>query len=184
MAYFATLLIVWIEDMEYTDLVLMQQVSPELAKRLGYRRILTQSDIVVTNTLGKAGAKRCLFTGSEKGRLDHAIREGSVIGILLEDNIEAKSVIEHAASEEKPLFLAATHLTSSDTRERLRNIYRMRRLFAFARHARARLGLITLAADASELLSSMQMLEIAMMLGAEEPYAKAMLEVLGGKNDT
>ncbi len=167
--------------MAYTDLVLMQQTSIELAKRLGYSRIFTSSDISIAR---KQSVRKCIFIGSEKGRLDHAIRDSSVIGIVLEDSIESKSVIEHAASEGKPIFLIATHLTSAATQARLRSIYRMRRLFGFARHARASIGIISLASEPAELLSSMQMLEIAKMLGADEPYAKEMLEVLSGAYDT
>lgn len=164
--------------MAYYDLVKMEAVERKTASILGYKKIFLKNEIPIVN--GPESNGKCIVMNGEPGMLSRALRRSNVIGIIIRDNELIRQAVEEAAENGKLLVFPIRDITCTDTRTRMRNLYRMRGLMAFATHSKAKISLVTLAEDESELLSTIQMLEIAKFLGAKEDHAREMLSNLGG----
>ncbi len=169
--------------MKYTDLTLMESPDTELAARLGFLRVLGSIHIAVSSSSSSPEGPHIVISDSQ-GELSKALRESSVAAIVVKDSAIMRKVFAEAAEREKPLLLIATELTCAEGRQRLRNIYRMKNLFRIAKHAGCRIGIVTLARDRESMLSVMQMIELAMLIGATRSEAKNMLLVLGDNHDS
>ncbi len=164
--------------MEYSDIAAMEAVPESTAKVLGYRKIFGRREIEVNEVPSQHSA--CVVRSSEPGVLGMALRRSNVIGVMIKDNELIRRTVEEAAEAEKALFLSAHELTCVETRERLRNLYRMRSLLSFAMRTGAEVRLVSLAQEDSCLLSAMQLVELARFLGAGEAHAKEMVRWMGG----
>lgn len=169
--------------MAYFDLVRMEAPEKKFSTALGFKKILTTSQIEIVD--GKSlGNKTYIVRNSEPGVLGRALKHNGVIGIIINDSEMLRMTIEETAESEKILFLPTYDITCLDTRTRLRNLYRTRHLLAFATRSKAKTSLITLAEEKADMLSSSQMIELAMFIGAKEESAKKMLSALGEYCDT
>ncbi len=163
--------------MAYFDLVGMESADRKTASLLGYKKIFSAKEIVLTDNVNLG--EPCIVISNEPGTLGRALRKGNVEGVMIKDNELIRQAVEECREHEKLLCFSARELTAVDTRTRMRNLYRMRGLMAFALRSRARIALITLAKDESEMLSSMQMTGLAKFLGASEEQAERMISSLG-----
>gem|GEM_PF-1534979 len=155
----------------------MEVPEKKMGNLLGYKKILGKKELPVVD--GLSSNNKCIVRGGESGILDRALRRNNVIGIIIKDNELIRMSVEEVKETDKLLFLSVHDLTCVDTRTRLRNLYRMRGLLSFATHSKAKVSLISLAEDESCLLSSIQMIEMAKFLGANEEQAKKMINNLG-----
>jgi RNase P/RNase MRP subunit p30 len=163
--------------MAYFDLTRAEIADRGRAAVLGYKKILSGKELPVVENLSLSS--QCVVRSGETGMLGRAVRRSNVAGIIIKDNELLRLAVEETVENEKLLFLPLHEILCSDTRSRMRNIYRMRGLMAFATRSRAKISLVTLAEGEPCILSTMQMLEIAKFLGANESNSKKMISTLG-----
>lgn len=165
------------EAMAYFDMTEMESVPQGKAAVLGYRKILPSNEIrIVTEPLGEG---KCIVESQEQGILGRALRRNNVVGVIIKDNELLRMTVEEIRTTDKMLVVPVHGITCSDTRTRMRNIYRAKGLIAFALRAKAKIALVSLAKDPSCMLSSQQMLLLAEFLGASDIQSKAMLSSMG-----
>ena len=160
--------------MAYFDLVNMNAPEPKLQRLLGFKKIFSTDDIPIVS-IPNAHAEKCIVKSPEQGILRSAVRKNNVIGIMITDNELLRIVIEDSKEADKTIFLSVHDFTCVDTNKQLRNLHRAKTMLRFAMRSKAKVGLVSMANDDSCLLSSMQMLELAMFLSGSEEYAKTML---------
>lgn len=161
--------------MKYFDVVRMEGVD---AGWLGYKKIFAPGDIKIVGTHSKPEGQQCIMEGQSKDMFKR-IRDGSIIGLSVSDLFLDKKLIEMAKHEQKIIVFRSTILTNADKNERIRAINRMKGILAYCVHSGAKTAIATFAEREEDLLSSLQQLEIAMLIGADEERAKAMLSSLG-----
>lgn len=169
---------------QYFDLVHMADVDRGLVSRLGYKRIFSENEIKVVDSLKSNNGSKLILRSGEVGKIDRWVRDNNVIGIIIEDYTLVRKIITAIKDNDKLLLFVAGDLTDVDRNARLRNITRMRTLFKSAVHYGVETSLITLAKDCACLLSSLQMVEIAKLIGADEKQAIRMLGSFGERYDT
>lgn len=160
--------------MAYFDLVDMKVPGPKLQRLLGYKRIFSTEEMPITAT-PNSPAEKCIVKSAEQGVLRSALRKSNVMGIMIADNELLRIVIEDSKESSKPIFISSRDFVCAETSKGLRNLHRAKTMLRFAMRSRARVALVSMADDASCLLSSMQMLELARFLSGSDEYAKKML---------
>lgn len=149
--------------MRYCDLV-HTDVDDALVKRLGFSKFLKEGkEVSVTSTHTQSG--KCIVKNAKENILGKAVHHNSVIGIMPTDNKLSKKLIEDAAQNNKTIFLLVTDVTTTEHRARTANIFKMRKIVASAKKAEAKIAMITCANSNDDMLSSMQMLQIAELIG-------------------
>lgn len=159
------------------DLTSTYKPSPEEALELGFGRIFSNDEIRVTPDI--SDVPTCIVANSDQGLLDRAIRRPNVAGIVINDSELLRMTLEKLKENEKALVLPLHQITCAETRQRLRNIYRMRSLLGSAFRYGADVAVATLAENKTCLLSSQQMVEVCMFLGANSKQADSMVSRLG-----
>lgn len=163
--------------MAYFDLSSSEITDRRVTASLGYKKIFSSKELPVLENLDSN--ERCIVRSGEIGMLRRAIRRNNVAGIMIKDNELLRIAVEEAAENEKTLFISLHDILCSDTKSRLRNIYRARGLMAFAMRSKASISLVSLADSEAGLISTMQMLGMAKFLGASEENAKRIVSRLG-----
>ena len=159
------------------DLTSTYKPTPEEALELGFSRIFSSEEIAVTPDL--SNAPTCIVASSDQGILDRAQKRPNVAGIIINDSELLRMTLEKLRENEKILVLPLHQITCTESRQRLRNIYRMRSLLGSAFRYDADVAVATLAESKACLLSSRQMVEICLFLGASSEQADVMVSRLG-----
>ncbi len=159
--------------MKYFDIA-GYKVDPSLAKRLGYAKIFPNDEISLETKPINRKTQYILYS-SDPSQVHRALKDPLCLGLALHDNTLVKKSIEQLNDNEKCLFLITSKLIGSESGSSLRSFGRARQLLASARRSGAKVALVTMANDAADLLSPLQMLGIAKLLGADDEYAKKML---------
>ncbi len=169
--------------MRFFDIVaLKEEMSMEpLARRLGFRRIfLAGKDFEISadiKNLGEEG-KHIVRSGNNEV-LSKAMRNNAVVGVVLDDGKASGKFIEELRTHEKLLFIPVAPLVCPNQESRLRNLHRAKGILRTALMGKAAVSLVTLAEERECLLSSVQLFEIAKLLGASDRVAGEMLNSAG-----
>lgn len=169
--------------MQYYD-VAGFEVSGELASRLGFSRVYLSGRDVQLLEDRMPGAGKAIVRSSNPGILAKALRSRNTVGIVISGSELLRKVVEEVRINGKLLVFVASELTAASPSDRLRNLQRMRRLLQFATHMRAEAAIISLAGGKEYLMSRMQMVEIARLIGADDGQARRMAGNMGRLDDT
>ena len=171
--------------MRLFDVVDMAEgVGSALASRLGFSMVYAMGrDIYVTQQPMQQG-KNQIVCSKDTILLMKAIRNQDVIGISFEDNEIIAKVLAAAREAEKPIVINISCIFAPSASERYRNIGRIRGLVRAAMMARCNITFISGAKSADYLLSTNQLMEIAMFLGMPEDKAKRALAIMGDYVDS
>ena len=166
--------------MRYFDIVTTSEVDDSLAKRLGYSKVfVVGKDLEIITDLKIRTGKKAIVRGKNIGTLMRAIKESSVLGIMIDDSLILGKAIMAAKENDKPLILSTEGLNSRNYTTRLKTLYRLRKILKFALKARAEIIFVTLAGDRQSILSTAQMIEIGKFIGANDEQSRKMLSDLG-----
>ncbi len=167
--------------MKYFDIAQFK-VDPKLAERLGYARLFSPDEIALTSVPRSSGTQY-LLQSEDPGHLYKALKDRNCIGIAITSNTLIKKTLEQVRLSEKLLFFIASEFTNADNASLLRNLSRARLLYKFVLKEHVQMAIVSMAADATGLLSSAQLVAVAKLIGADEVRAKAMASALGEHYD-
>lgn len=169
--------------MQYFDIVALKDLAglDALGRRLGFRRMfLVGKDVELASDAKRLSEEgRYIVKSGDNEVLSKAIRSNAVVGVVLEGGKASGKFIEELHAHEKLLFLPVAPLVCPNRESRLRNLYNAKGILRSALMGKARVSIVTLAEDRDCLLSSMQLFEIAKLLGANDRTAGEMLTSLG-----
>jgi hypothetical protein len=160
---------------DYYDIVMDScSVDEKLAQRLGFKRIFrTGGDVKLTNLDDpkNRGASSDIIMGSEKGRL-LACAKGDVSAVIVSDSRIDKKLMAQMSENGIALCMPLSAITSGYGLARSKTIYMMGNLFAYARKSKIDVAFVTLANSKTQMASTMQLIELAMLVGADEACAR------------
>lgn len=166
--------------MQYFDIVRNDVVDQEMAKRLGYKRILAiGKDLDLLQNLGGTPKREAVVISKDPGTLIRATRENRIVGIMFEGNEIVAKAMMAAKDNEKTVILSIEGLNGGGTGLRLSTIYKLRKMLAELTKARVKVAIVTMADRKEMLLSSAQMVQVAKFLGANDQQARQMVSALG-----
>jgi hypothetical protein len=158
----------------YYDIVFETcKVDDSLAARLGFGRILTIPRDIEFIDVGKRGIgneKRAIASGPV-GSLTSAANAG-VAAILIGDAQIDKKLITAMADNDTVLCIPLSEIMGLYGLKRSRLMFKMGKLFSYARKEGLDVSFTTLARSNSMMCSYMQMVELAKLLGVGEDYAR------------
>lgn len=161
--------------MDYYDVVLdVCNIDEGLGRRLGFKRIFAANkDLKLTDVDNPKveSAIDGIIIGANKKKL-FAYARGGVRAVIILDSRIDKKLMEQISGNGIVLCMPLSVITSSCGLERSRSIYLMNRLFAYAKKSKIHVSFVTLASSNIYLASSAQLIELAMLVGADEPYAR------------
>ncbi len=167
--------------MWFFDIVMIKGISLNaLSRRLGYKKMLeVGKEVEITENLEEPGRTKRIVRSDNNEVLVKSLRQNDVIGILPKNNLVSKNILETIKADEKILFVPVSLITSADETSRAQKLVNTRRIIRNALKFRTPLSLVTLAERKEDILSSVQMLELASFLGIEQKQAKEALGRLG-----
>ena len=161
--------------MDYYDIVMDScSIDEKLSQRLGFKKIFsTGKDIRFTNLNDPKikGAQDGIIMGSDKNKL-FACARGEVKAIIVTDFRIDRKLMAHMAENDIALCIPLSSITSSYGLARSRAIYMLNNLFTYAKKSKIEVSFVTLASSELYLASAMQLMELAMQVGADEQYAR------------
>jgi RNase P/RNase MRP subunit p30 len=157
----------------YYDIALQScSVGPGLESSLGFKRIfLAGKDVALLSARKKGSFSSAIVSGTNKKLLTEASRGGAG-ALIIEDMRIDKSLIDTMAKKRTVLCIPANAITSKEGMERAKAIFLMSGLFGYAKGRGVHVGFVSLAPSGAGLCSSMQLIEFARLIGAEEQYAR------------
>lgn len=161
----------------YYDLVYQDSIPVNLAERLGYRKIFTTKEINILDSVPHSSPARFILASKNPSELMKALKSSEIAGLIIPDNEIVRKVFEAARESSVPFFITASDLTVPG-RYRPRNIARARMFLSQARCYGADVGIITLSKSKEYVMSSMQLISLSMVIGADEAYARKMVSLL------
>lgn len=168
--------------MQFFDIVSLKEEADirKLALRLGYKKILSAgTEIHIISSPGDAKDGKNIIRSNNAEAIAKAIRNNSVIGVIAGEVRLDKKLLEEIRSEEKLLLIPLSDIVCSRHETLQGNIKRARGALREALMSHVKVAVISLAPSRECMLSCMQMLELAKLIGATESGAKEMLCSLG-----
>ncbi|MCL4403130.1 MAG: hypothetical protein M1500_03050 [Candidatus Marsarchaeota archaeon] len=171
--------------MHFYDIVLNScDVSKDLTAKLGFTSVgRAGSDIgiidanaqhVIKESIGKA-----IAFGSDEGKLSALVRKG-VAAVHIDGYKIDRKLMEEIAANDCILCIDTKSITNSYGTRRTKALYRASRLFKLAKKRKIRVSFATMAASVDEMLSKIQIIEIAKLIGADEQYARYSISEING----
>ncbi len=145
-----------------------------LAKRLGFKKIFTLNKEIRALGHGHENIKdteNSIAFGKDKNQLLSLVKHG-VTAVAINDSYIDKKLMETIKNEKCILCMPMSVITASYGIERSRNIYKMGKLFTYARKKGIEICFASIAGGPSGLNSYMQLIELAKLIGADEKYAR------------
>ncbi|MDE1856748.1 MAG: hypothetical protein KGH98_01545 [Candidatus Micrarchaeota archaeon] len=141
-------------------------------KRLGFARILSAGkDFAESDIDQKRGAVATLAIGSDESGLIEAVKRGAK-AVVISDLTIGKKLIETMKANGTVLCLPMSMITETYGDRRVRNTYKMSKLFAYAKKQGLEVSVVSMAASKESMCSYMQLIQLARLIGAEERYAR------------
>ncbi len=160
--------------MRYYDIVFDScNVDEKVERKLGFERIgLIPRDVALLDVDRKKPERnsRCIAYGS-LGNLLGAANMGVAALRMREPTID-KRLIAAMAENGTALCIPISDITSLYGLKRSRTLYKVGKLFVYAKKAGVDVSLVTAAEDDSMLCSYMQIIEVAKLFGAQEADAR------------
>ncbi len=123
--------------------------------------------------------KRSIAFGSDAGKLSALVRKGVAAVHVSEFRIDRK-LIEDIAANDCVLCISTKEITNTYGAKRARMLYKASRLFRLAKKRKIRVAFATMASSLNEMLSKIQLIEIAKLIGADEQYARYSIGEING----
>jgi RNase P/RNase MRP subunit p30 len=173
----------------YYDIALQScNIGAALESSLGFKRIFRAGKDVALMSAGKKGNFRnAIVSGTNKEMLAEASRTGAR-ALVIEDMRIDRSLMDTMVKKGTLLCMPMRAITSREGLDRSKEIFLMRGMFDYAKHRGMHVAFVSLAASCPELCSSMQLIEFARLLGADEQYARYSIstvnrEIANGNED-
>lgn len=93
--------------------------------------------------------------------------------------MKQRLIMEALANNGKPAFIIARSLVNAEPHVRLRRIHETKRFISDAMRYRTRIAIVSMAQSKEELLSAMQMVELAAFTGLQREQAKEAVNLIG-----
>jgi len=167
--------------MYYFDFVMadLSQYS-RLTSKLGFRKIFSPNEVSVVKSIRAAQPSgRSILISSDNRELSKSPRAGSIVGVIFEDMAVRKMLMSELRDSGKFLVFAAWQIVSEDSTEAVARIRKARELARNALHIGVPLAIASLAPSIDDVYSSMQLIEMAMLIGAGEETSRRMLNAMG-----
>ena len=161
--------------MDYYDIVMDScSIDEKLVQRLGFKKIFSVGKDVKLANLNDPkikGASGGIIMGEDKNKL-FACARGDVKAVIVTDFRIDKKLMAHMAENDIMLCIPVSAITFSYGLSRSRAIFMLNTLFTYARKSGIEVSFITLAQSEMYMASAMQLIELAMLVGADEKYAR------------
>ncbi len=159
--------------MGYYDIALQGcSVGAGIESSLGFRHIfLTGKDVAMLSAGKKGNFSNAIVSGTNKEALTEASRAGAR-ALIIEDMRIDRSLIDTMVKKGTALCMPMNAITSKEGMERAKAIFLMKGLFDYVKGKGVHVSFVSLASSGAALCSSMQLIEYARLLGAEEQYAR------------
>ncbi len=162
--------------MPYYDIVFEGcSAGDDAARKLGFAKIGVMPKDIQFVDLAHGGMKDrdCIVTGPQ-GNLISAASSG-VAGIYIPDCNIDKKLIQTMADNGTALCISLSDLMRAYGLRRSRLLFKMGKLFLYAKKEKVPVSFATMAQNDSMMCSYMQIIEIAKLVGADEEYARKSL---------
>jgi len=170
-------------SMQCFDLVAMDSAkAQEMAQRLGYKRIFSLGkDVDIVENLKRSDSARKKIVKSDDFEVvSKLLRQNEVIGMLPGGASVSKKTLEIVKNEGKLLFVPLADMVRAEDASRTHALVKARNLIRSALMSKVNICVVSMADDATLLMSNMQMTEVACFLGMDQARAKDAVCVLGG----
>lgn len=155
-------------------------IDANLVKRLGFKNIFALNKDIKAVGHGhenqKVDENRIAF-GMDKNQLAVLVKNGAN-AIAITDSYIDKKLMETIKKEKCVLCMPMSTITASYGVERSRNIYKMGKLFAYARKIGIDVCFVSMAKTPGYMNSYMQLIELAKLLGSDEQYARHSISII------
>lgn len=146
----------------------------KFADMLGFNKIFTLNKEVKAVGHGyenKKSEENSIAFGKEQGQLISLIKNGAR-AVAITDSYIDKKIIETIKHEKCILCIPMNTITASYGMERSHNIYKMGKLFSFARKKDIEVAFVSMAKTKAHMNSYMQLIELAKLIGSDDKYAR------------
>ncbi len=142
-------------------------------ERLGFKNIFTVNKDVMAVGAGRgpsADIGVCIAFGRPQNLLP--LVKGGVGSVAITDSYIDKELMEAISENGCILCMPMVSITSSYGQERVRNIYKMSKLFSHARKLGIEVSFASMAKTALYMNSYIQLIALARLVGADDGYAR------------
>ncbi len=146
----------------------------DFAKRLGFKQIFKLRKEIRPVGHGYEQEKivdNSMAFGRDKNQLISLVKNGAT-AVAITDSYIDKKLMDTIKQESCILCIPTCIITASYGVERSRNIYKMSRLFAYAKKQGIDVCFASIATSKAHVNSYMQLIELAKLIGADEKYAR------------
>jgi hypothetical protein len=151
-----------------------------LVKRLGFKKIFVLNTDIKAAGHGSENqrlSESSIAFGMDKNQLTTLVKNGAT-AVAITDSYIDKKLMDTINKEKCVLCLPMINITASYGVERSRNIYKMSKLFAYARKAGIDVCFASMAKTPAHMNSYMQLIELAKLVGSDEQYARHSISVI------
>ncbi len=169
--------------MQCFDLVAMDSSKvQEIAQRLGYKRIFCLGkDVEIVESLKRTeGARKRIVRSDNFEVLAKSLRQNEFIGMLPASASVSKKTLEILKNEGKLLFVPLSEIVKAEDSSRTQALIKARNLVRSALMSKVNICVVSMAEEATCLMSNMQMEEVGVFLGMDQARAKEAVCFLGG----
>ncbi len=148
------------------------ELDESLVKRLGFKQIFLINKDVRAAGAGTSDTKESKIAfGKDKNQLMNQVKRGAN-AVAITDSYIDKKLIDTIKEEKCILLMPMNIITASSGIERSHNIFKMAKLFTYARKKGIEVGFASMAKTPLYLNSYIQLIELAKLIGADDKYAR------------
>ena len=152
-------------------------------KRLGFYYFFTLGEDVLISDNPQQANKLVILSSRNDGKILRHLNTENVIGAIIEGNSRQRLLMEALSKSGKPAFIAANGILNAEPRARIRRLHEARKFVRDSARYKTGIAMVSMAQSREELLSSMQMFELAKLIGLPEEKARSSNEILGRYHD-
>lgn len=159
--------------MDFYDIVLEGCMLPAgQEKSLGFKKIFVAGkDVRLVSAEKNGDFKDAIVSSSDKKRLVDAARGGAA-ALIVEDMRIDRKLLETMADKGTILCMPLSRIVMREGTDRAATVFLMRGLYDSAKKRGIHVGFASMAPSALEMCSSMQLIGLARLAGADEQYAR------------
>lgn len=167
--------------MDFYDIVSQDcKVDDSFAKKLGFKKVFVLNKDI--KAVGHGNEKEddiydSIAFGKAKEQLMSLVKRGAP-AVAITDSYIDKKLMDTIADNKCMLVMPMSIITSSYGVERSRNIYRMSKLYDYARRKKIEVVFASMAKTPQYMNSYSQLIELAKLIGADEQYARSSMNKL------
>ncbi|MGC8571943.1 MAG: hypothetical protein ACP5RI_03350 [Candidatus Micrarchaeia archaeon] len=170
--------------MDFYDIISDFNVEEKLEKDLGFKKFLVLGKDIQYSEKFKKDVD--IGISSDVKELKQFVHHG-VPAIVIKGSYINKMLLSMMKDNNTIIYLPISDITSVYGIERTKRIYYMKKLFEYARSKDINIGFASFATDSFNLLSVIQLIELAKVIGADERYAKysisSISNIFSGRNE-